>query len=401
MAWLENLSFRRWLQPFSSALTTLRKQHDQIVGLLDTLAQTLQPVDRPEIVDGVVAEARQHAEACRQVLDQRVAEFEDHAARAEDLNTRLYREVIVSRMRPFSDGAHGFPRLIRDAGRRLNKLVRLEIDGQSTEVDRDILEKLEAPLTHLLRNAVDHGIEPPEDRIAAGKSETGLIQIEARHRAGMLAITVSDDGGGIDLDRLRLKVVERGHTSQEVARSLGESELLEFLFLPGFSTASALTEFSGRGVGLDVVQSTVRSVGGSVRITTRLGQGTRFHLKLPVTLSVLRAVLVDVGGEPYAFPHNRIDRLLRISRKDVRSLQHRQFTLVDGQNVGMVLAAQIFELTGEPPTGLELPVLLLSDQSGQYGLIVDRFPRRAGPRCPPARPPAGQSPEHQCRGNLG
>src|SRR5215831_9583602 len=205
-------------------------------------------------------------------------------------------------MRPFTDGAGGFPRLVRDTARQLGKQARLEIVGQATEVDRDILEKLEAPLTHLLRNAVDHGIEAPDRRLAAGKPEAGLVRIDARHRAGTLAITIADDGGGIDLERLRTKVVERRLTTADMARTMTDAELLEFLFLPGFSTAGAITEYSGRGVGLDVVQTMVRTVGGSVRISSQLGQGTTFHLQLPITLSVVRAVLVEIAGEKYAFP---------------------------------------------------------------------------------------------------
>jgi two-component system, chemotaxis family, sensor histidine kinase and response regulator WspE len=369
----ESLVQARWLQPFASSLTTLRKQHDAIAGLLGDLAQAVAGAAHAEEIQALVADARNRAERSREVLDQRVAEFEDHSARAEDLNTRLYREVIVSRMRPFSDGALSFPRLVRDTARRLDKQVRFEMHGQATEVDRDILEKLEAPLTHLLRNAVDHGIEMPADRARLGKPEMGRIRIEVGHRAGMLAVMVSDDGHGIDLERLRQKVVERRLTTADVARAMSEAELLEFLFLPGFSTAGAVTEISGRGVGLDVVQTTIREVGGSVRITTTPGEGTRFHLKLPLTLSVLRAVLADIAGEPYAFPHNRIDRLLHVPRTRIRSLQHRQFTIVDDRNVGLVLAAQLMDLPIEPVSGDEVPVLLLSDQTGQYGLIVDRF----------------------------
>src|SRR5262249_39525612 len=142
---------------------------------------------------------------------------------------------------------------------------------------RDILEKLEAPLMHLLRNAVDHGIESPDDRRARGKDEQGILRLEVLHRAGMLAITVRDDGAGVDLERLRRKVTERGLTTPEMAGAMSEAELLEFLFLPGFSTSREVTEYSGRGVGLDVVQDTIRKVGGSVRISSRVGEGTTFH----------------------------------------------------------------------------------------------------------------------------
>ena len=367
----ESLVQARWLAPFSTALLKLRKHQDHLRGLLDAIGQTL-TTDRP--LDGLpalVSEARQLADNCRQVLAERMGEFDDHAGQAEDLNSRLYREIISSRMRPFADGAHAFPRLVRDMGRTLDRKVRLEIEGKTTPVDRDILEKLEAPLNHLLRNAVDHAIEPPEQRRAAGKPETGLIRIEARHRAGMLAITVSDDGKGIDPESLRRKVVERGLTTAAMAQALSEAELLEFLFLPGFSTAAAVTEYSGRGVGLDVVQTAAREVGGAARVTTRPGRGTTFHLQLPITLSVLRAVLVAIAGEMYAFPHNRIERILRVPRLAVHSLENRQYLILDGQNIGLVLAAQILDLPAAPPDADEVCVVLLADATGRYGLIVE------------------------------
>jgi two-component system, chemotaxis family, sensor histidine kinase and response regulator WspE len=380
----ESLVQARWLDPFATALLKLKKQQDHLAGVLDSLNQALTPLfglptaggglgRERERLEALVAEARRQSTACREVLAERSREFQDHAAHAEDLNGRLYREVIVSRMRPFGDGASGFPRLVRDMARHLEKQVRLEMSGQETPVDRDILEKLEAPLTHLLRNAVDHGIEAGPERQAAGKPETGVVRLDASHRAGMLVITIADDGGGIDLGRLRAKIVQRGLSTNEQARVMTEAELLEFLFLPGFSTASALTEYSGRGVGLDVVQTTIRKVGGSVRITTQAGKGTRFHLQLPITLSVLRAVLVDIAGEPYAFPHNRIDRLIRVNQDEVRSLEHRQFVPVGGQNVGLVHAAQILDLAPTAAEIAELPVVLLSDQTGIYGLIVEAF----------------------------
>jgi two-component system sensor histidine kinase and response regulator WspE len=369
----ESLVQGRWLELFSTALLKLKKQNAHLDVLLGTLEEALGDGRQTDRLETLLADGRRQSALCREVLAERIREFQDHAAQAEDLNTRLYREVIASRMRPFADGTAGFPRLVRDMARQLNKAVRLQIDGQSTEVDRDILEKLEAPLTHLLRNAVDHAIEPPEQRVAAGKPETGVVRVEARHRAGSLAITVADDGGGISLERLRSKVVERNLATADMVRTMSEAELLEFLFLPGFSTAGALTEYSGRGVGLDVVQSTVRKVGGSVRITTQPGKGTSFHLQLPITLSVLRAVLVDIAGEPYAFPLNRIDRLLRVPLSEIRSLERRQFVTVDGQNVGLVLAAQLLELPVTAPPADELSVLLLGDQTGQYGLIVEGF----------------------------
>jgi two-component system sensor histidine kinase and response regulator WspE len=369
----ESLVQARWLHLFSGALVRLKKQHEQLTGQLDEAYQAAASGRPVEQVATLIADSRQQVAGCRKELAAQATDFDDHAGRAEDLNSRLYREVIASRMRPFADGVHGLARMVRDLARGLGKQARLEVVGETTDVDRDVLEKLEAPLSHLIRNAVDHGLDAPAERAAAGKPDTGTVRVEARHRAGMLLVTVADDGRGVNLDRLRTKVVERRLSSPDLVRQMTEAELLEFLFLPGFSTAAGVSEISGRGVGLDVVLDTVRKVGGNVRITTAVGRGTTFHLQMPITLSVIRAVVVEVAGEPYAFPHNRIDRLLRVPREAVRSLEHRQFVAVDGQNVGLVLAGQLLDLPSEPAPADDLPVVLLSDQTGAYGLVVDDF----------------------------
>ncbi len=369
----ESLVQARWLPSFSTALLKLKRHHDRLASVLDAAYHAAAGGEPPAEVAGLVADARQQWAACRQELGDQSSDFEEHAARAEDLNARLYREVIASRMRPFVDGTHGLARLVRDMARSLGKEARLVVAGEGTEVDRDILEKLESPLSHLVRNSIDHGLESPAIRERASKPAAGTITVEARHRAGMLHVTVSDDGAGIELERLRKKIVERGLNSAEVVARLTEAELLEFLFLPGFSTASVVTEYSGRGVGLDVVQDTVRRVGGNVRATTISGAGTTFHMQLPLTLSVIRAVIVEVAGEPYAFPHTRIDRLLRVPREEVRSIEHRQFVTVDGANVGLVMAGQVLDIPSPPPASAELPVVLLSDGTGEYGLVVDDF----------------------------
>jgi len=358
----ESLVEARWLQPFARSLGRLKKQHDH-------LAQAL--ADLPAEVAGP---ARQVLAACREGLAGRIDEFEEHARQSDDLNSRLYREVIASRMRPFADGTHGLARMVRDVARQLGKAVRFEVLGQATDVDRDILDKLETPLGHLLRNALDHGLEPPADRAAAGKPDVAALTLEARHQAGVLNIRVRDDGRGIDLDRLRRKVVERRLTTPDLAGRLSETELLDFLFLPGFSTADSVTDVSGRGVGLDAVQAMAQAVGGAVRVHTRLGRGTTFELQLPITLSVMRAVLVEVAGDPFALPLNRTDRLLRLPPGEVRTLEGKPHFDVDGRHVGLVPARQVFELPAPRPTGDgDLAVVLIGDRSHQYGLVVDGF----------------------------
>ncbi len=369
----ESLVEARWLQPFSQSLLMLRRQQDHLADVIEELSEQLSRTKSDRRALDLILDARQQVGHCRHELTERIDEFETHARQSDDLNSRLYHEVITSRMRPFGDGVHGFPRMVRDLARQLGKNVHFELLGQRTNVDREILEKLEAPLTHLIRNAVDHGLDTPTERLAAGKSEHGRIVVEARHAAGMLSITISDDGRGVDLDRLRQKIIEKKLQKPDIVKSLNEKELLDFLFLPGFSTAEKVTDVSGRGVGLDVVHSTIYAVGGNLKITTKKGLGTTFHLMLPITLSVLRAVLCDIGGEPYAFPHNRIERLIKLPRSSVRSLEYRQYFEVDGRNVGLVQAQQVLHLDGAESDDEELSIVLFGNDSRQYGLIVDAF----------------------------
>jgi two-component system sensor histidine kinase and response regulator WspE len=276
-------------------------------------------------------------------------------------------------MRPFADGVRGFPRMVRDLGRQLGKQVRLEIVGEDTQVDRDILERLDAPLGHLLRNAVDHGIEPPEERQAAGKPAAGTIHLETRHSAGMLQIVVSDDGQGIDPERLRKAIVERKLTTEPVAARMTEAELLEFLFLPAFTMKETVTDISGRGVGLDAVQTMLKQVRGSIRVTAAPGKGARFQLQLPLTLSVVRTLLVDIGGEPYAFSLAYIARTLKLPRDRIAMLEGHQHFRFDGQPVGLVAAAQVLGGAEAGPAGDELPVVVIGDPGNLYGIVVDRF----------------------------
>ncbi|MGL6076799.1 MAG: hybrid sensor histidine kinase/response regulator [Fimbriiglobus sp.] len=355
----ESLVEARWLQPFARSLLRLKKFQDHLADILD------EKETHPDI--------RRRLTDCRRILGERIDEFEQHASRSDDLNSRLYREVIASRMRPFSDGTQGYARMVRDLSRQLGKQVRLEILGQDTDVDRDILDKLDAPLGHMIRNAIDHGLETPDVRRAAGKPETGTLKVEARHQAGMLNIRVTDDGRGIDLVRLRKKVVERKLTTADIASRLSDSELLDFLFLPGFSTAEKVTDVSGRGVGLDAVQATAQAVGGLTRIHSKFGEGTTFELQLPITLSVMRAVLVRIGQDPFAWPLNRTDRLLKLATNAIQTLEGKPHFECDGRHIGLVPGRLIFG--AEPDSALpdEICVVLIGDRSSQYGLIVDQF----------------------------
>lgn len=369
----ESLVESRWLQPFSTSLLTIKKRLNELARLQDLLRETIDPKLQNETQQHYMSEISHKINSLSQSVTDRLTELDLFIIRNSSLSDRLYREVIDSRMRPFSDGIAAFPRLVRDLARELGKKVRLEIVGQNTPVDRDILDKLEAPLSHLLRNAVDHGIESPEERERQGKPIEGTIRLEALHRAGMLAINISDDGGGLDIETIRKKVVEKNLVKETVAARLNQAELLEFLFLPGFSTAKAVTEISGRGVGLNVVQSMIQEVAGSVRIESEPGKGMSFHLMLPLTLSVIRALIVDISGEPYAFPLARIDRALHMAREEINQVESRQYCKFEGQNIGLVPAAQVLELQESQLSETILPIILFSDRMNSYGIVVDQF----------------------------
>ncbi|MBS7543470.1 hybrid sensor histidine kinase/response regulator [Ancylobacter oerskovii] len=369
----ESLIEARRLRPFADSLQRLRRHHAELARALDGARAGLPP----EAEDGPAAQALATARAVlgesRDFLAARLAELDSIDRRGTDLANRLYAETLESRMRPFEDGVRGYSRTVRDLSRALGKQARLAIVGGSSGIDRDILDQLDAPLGHLLRNAIDHGLETPEERRAAGKPEEGLVRLEARHAAGLLQIIVADDGRGIDLDGLRRAVVARQLIAAEAADRLSEEELLEFLFLPGFSMKAAVSDVSGRGVGLDAVQNTVKEVRGRVSVATRPGEGTRFLLELPLTLSVIRTLLVEVDGEPYALPLAGIARTLKLPREAVETLEGRPHFRFGDRSVGLITAHEILERGTAQPDAPELSVVVIGQGEGTYGLVVDRF----------------------------
>ncbi|MGD0259444.1 MAG: hybrid sensor histidine kinase/response regulator [Verrucomicrobiota bacterium] len=369
----ESLVESRWLRPFADALQRLKRQHTELSDTLDDLRQRFSEPDWSGRAEQQFNELAHKVAGCQQFLADRLRELDLFDRRSGHLSQRLYLEVLRTRMRPFSDGVRRFPRMVRDLARAVGKEARLEIIGENTQVDRDILERLESPLAHLLRNAVDHGCETPEERQRAGKAPEGAIRLEARHSAGLLLVTVTDDGAGVQPERVRETILKRKLATPAVAEKLTEAELLEFLFLPGFTLKETVTEISGRGVGLDVVQNMVRSVRGNLRVSTQPGRGLRVQLQLPLTLSVLRALLVEVAGEPYAFPLTQINRALKLQPKSIETLESRHHFHFDGQQVGLLAAHQIFDCGDPKPPGSDLPVIVLGDRNARYGLVVDRF----------------------------
>ncbi len=369
----ESLVESRWLRPFSDSMQRLKRQQMDLAQTIEDLRRTLEKDSVSEHANGRLSDVFAKVNECQQFLSDRLQDLDHFDRRSAHLSHRLYLEVLRARMRPFGDGVRRFPRMVRDMARSLGKEVKFEVIGEATQVDRDILDGLETPLGHLLRNAVDHGCETPENRQRAGKSPENTILLEARHSAGMLQVTVSDDGSGISLERLRQLIIQQKLIAPAAAEKLTENELLEFLFLPGFTMRDTVTEISGRGVGLDIVRDMVKSVRGSVRVSTQPGQGTRFQLQLPLTLSVLRTLLVQIGGEPYAIPLAQIVRTLNLPRERIEVLEGRHHFSFGGQQVGLVTAHQVLDCGGLLPPALELPVVILGDRNARYGLVVDEL----------------------------
>ncbi len=276
-------------------------------------------------------------------------------------------------MRPLKDGLHGLPRMARDLARGLGKQAQLVIVGEEVGVDRDVLDKLEAPLGHMIRNAIDHGLEIPADRVARGKPAQGTIRIEAKHWAGMLLIQIADDGRGISPAHVRQRIVDRGLVTAAAAAGLDDAAVLNYLFAPGFSTADQVTEISGRGVGLDVVRAVVQEIGGTVRLSSKVGEGTTFHLQMPVTLSVTRAIIVEIAGEPFTLPLARIERIVRVERAALHALEGRTFFDLDARRIGLVDGARVLDLDGQAAPGESSVVVVIGEHAQACGVVVDRF----------------------------
>ncbi|MCX4066168.1 MULTISPECIES: hybrid sensor histidine kinase/response regulator [Pseudomonas] len=361
------------LKPYLVSLQRLKRIQSQSVRALDTLDGQLKTQHLNLEAQEALTDARRLLAEAQALLAEKTAELDEFGWQAGQRAQVLYDTALACRMRPFADVLGGQVRMVRDLGRSLGKQVRLEIEGEKTQVDRDVLEKLEAPLTHLLRNAVDHGIEMPEQRRLAGKPAEGLIRLRASHQAGLLVLELSDDGNGVDLERLRGTIVERKLSPLETALRLSEEELLTFLFLPGFSLRDKVTEVSGRGVGLDAVQHMVRQLRGAVVLEQTAGQGSRFHLEVPLTLSVVRSLVVEVGEEAYAFPLAHIERMCDLAPEDIVQLEGRQHFWHEGRHVGLVAASQLLQRPAGQSPSETLKVVVIRERDAVYGIAVERF----------------------------
>ena len=308
------------------------------------------------------------------------AGFQAVSQRMNLIATELQEEVMKTRMQPIGNVWNKFPRTVRDLALSCGKEVRLEMEGQDTELDRTIIEAIKDPLTHLVRNCVDHGIEAPETRKQIGKQPAGLLRLRAFHEGGQVNIEITDDGAGLNQERIRQKAIERGLVSAQQAARLVDRDIFNMIFLPGFSTAEKVTNVSGRGVGMDVVRTNVEKIGGTVDVQSAAGKGTTVHMKIPLTLAIIPALIVTTAGDRYAVPQVNLLELVRLEGEQARTaLEH-----VDGAPVyrlrGRLLPLMYLrrELRAEAgteskkdlePQGVNIVVLRADDR--QFGLVVD------------------------------
>lgn len=299
--------------------------------------------------------------------------------RLNQVTTELQESVMQTRMQPIGNAWSKLPRLVRDLTQDLGKKIELVMTGADTELDRQILESIKDPLTHMVRNSADHGLEEPEERREAGKAETGRIRLNARHEGGHILVEVSDDGRGLSTARIRSKVVQNGLASDAQLDAMTEQQIQQFIFRPGFSTAAAVTSVSGRGVGMDVVRTNIEKIGGVIEFSSKEGVGSRFIIKIPLTLAIVSALIVECGGERFAMPQSSVIELVRISAKSQKGVEmingHPVYRLRDrllplvALNEMLGLDPKVESETGE---GNERYVVVAQVGSFVFGIIVDR-----------------------------
>lgn len=296
--------------------------------------------------------------------------FHEQVEYLERITTNLHESVMKVRMVPIESVVAKFPRMIRDLSRKLNKNMELYMSGEETELDRTVVDQIGDPLQHLLRNSADHGLEDNETRRALGKPEVGSIFLKAFQEGNNVIIEVGDDGTGIDVDAVRNKAIERGVITEEQAESMSQKEIINLLFLPSFSMAKKITDISGRGVGLDVVKSNIEALGGDVEVKTALGEGTTFIVRLPLTLAIIQALMVEVRDEKYAIALGSILTIEDVPVKDIKYVEAREVINLRGMVIPLIRLDQVLDC--EPREEPEsLTVVIVKKGENSAGLVVD------------------------------
>ncbi len=298
----------------------------------------------------------------------------------ERITTNLHNAVMKVRMVPIERVFNRFPRMVRDLSKELNKRVNLQMYGESTEVDRTVIDEIGDPLIHIIRNSLDHGIEYPQDRIKLGKPETGNIVLKAYPDGNNVVIEVTDDGCGIDFEKVKKKSIERGLITEQEAEKISEEELANILFEPGFSTSDTITEISGRGVGLDVVKNKIESINGTIELESQRNKGTKFTIRIPLTLAIIQALLIKLKDETYAIPLSSITEIISVNKDSIRSIQKQEIMLYRGKTIPIVRLDKLMGLETDElleeyiavvvRKGDKLAALLVNSLIGQQEIVI-------------------------------
>ena len=299
--------------------------------------------------------------------------FHDQIEYLERITTNLHESVMKVRMVPIESVTQKYPRMIRDLSRSLNKKMELYITGEETELDRTVVDQIGDPLQHLLRNSADHGLESAELRAERGKPETGSIFLKAYQEGNNVIIQVGDDGNGIDTEAVKRKTIERGIVTQEQADNMTQKEIVNFLFMPSFSMAKKVTDISGRGVGLDVVKSGIEQLGGDVEVATELGKGTTFTVRLPLTLAIIQALMVEIRDEKYAIALGSISNIEDIPVEDIKYVQAKEVIHLRGSVIPIIRLDRMLDIEPKEEEPDHLTVVIVQRGGAQAGLVVDNL----------------------------
>lgn len=299
--------------------------------------------------------------------------FNEQIEYLERITTNLHESVMKVRMVPIESVVNRFPRMIRDLSKKLGKEMELIMTGEDTELDRTVIDEIGDPLMHMLRNSADHGLESTIDRLKLGKPQVGTIQLNAYQEGNNVIIDVIDDGAGIDVEKVKASAVSKGQITEEQADMLSEKEAIDLLFRPAFSTAEKITDVSGRGVGLDVVKNKIEGLGGDVEVSTKLGEGTKFTVRLPLTLAIIQALMVEVHSEKYAIPLNSIETIEDVMTSDIKYVQQKEVINLRGTVIPIIRLNEVLECPPREEEPENLVVVIVKKGDKQTGLVIDNL----------------------------
>jgi two-component system chemotaxis sensor kinase CheA len=355
-------------QSKAKAASTIRVDHEKLDHLMNLIGELIINRNRFALISKELEEGKD----ATQVV-QHLTESTDAMAR---ISNDLQDTIMQVRMVPVRTVFSRFPRLVRDLSRKSGKEIELITEGEETELDKSVVESIGDPLVHLIRNAVDHGLESPEQRHTAGKDSVGRIWLRASHEGNAVVIKVEDDGKGIDPERIRDKAVEKGVIGREEADKLEDREAVELIFAPGFSTAQDITDVSGRGVGMDVVKNNIKSLNGNVTVQSEKGRGSTFILSLPLTLAIIEALLVTIGESTFAIPLDAVSEVTKISASQISEVNKRKAITLRGQVLGIVELAEVLGLSNGASDREVLPLVIITVNEKRLGLVVDALLHR-------------------------